>query len=242
MAALRIIPAIDLIEGKCVRLEKGDYARKTVYRTDPLEVAKEFEDHGLKYLHLVDLDGAKAGQLINLDVVEKICSHTQLKVDVGGGIKTEADLRAALNAGAQQVNIGSLAVKDPETFSGWLEEFGGEKIILSADVKEKQIAIHGWQETTALHIFDFIEQYIPKGIQTVTCTDISRDGMLSGTSIELYKEIQQQFPDLKLIASGGVACMKDVEQVAELGLFGVIIGKAIYEGKIRVEELGSWAK
>ena len=242
MAALRIIPAIDLIEGKCVRLEKGDYARKTVYRTDPLEVAKEFEDHGLKYLHLVDLDGAKAGQLINLDVVEKICSHTQLKVDVGGGIKTEEDLERAFEAGAQQVNIGSLAVKDPETFSGWLEEFGGEKIILSADVKEKQIAIHGWQETTALHIFDFIEQYIPKGIQTVTCTDISRDGMLSGTSIELYKEIQQQFPDLKLIASGGVASMKDVEQVAELGLFGVIIGKAIYEGKIRVEELGSWAK
>ena len=171
MSQLRIIPAIDLIEGKCVRLEKGDYARKTVYRTDPVEVAKEFEDHGLTYLHLVDLDGAKAGKLVNLDVIERICTQTKLQVDVGGGIKSDQDLHHAFQAGAQQVNVGSLAVKNPHLFKEWLEKFGGEKIILSADVKEKQIAIHGWQEMTTLGIMEFIQQYLSHGIQTVTCTD-----------------------------------------------------------------------
>lgn len=234
---MRIIPAIDLINGKCVRLEKGDYNRKTEYREDPLEVAKEFEDAGLQYLHLVDLDGAKAGALLNWKVLERICANTALTVDVGGGIKSDEDLRIALECGAKQVNVGSLAVKQPEKFRQWLQEKGGETMILSADVREGKIAVSGWQEQTEINLQTFIEGFLDDGLKTVVTTDISRDGMLTGPSIELYHQLRTEFPDLDFVASGGVSNLSDLEDLATIGMGGAILGKAIYEGRITLKDL-----
>jgi len=239
---MRIIPAIDIIEGQCVRLEKGDYSRQTTYHTNPLEVAKSFEDHGLTYLHLVDLDGAKAGTLKNWKVIEQICTQTDLIVDVGGGIKHHEDVQKALNAGAHQINVGSLAVKSPDTVYQWIETFGAEVIILSADVREGYIAIHGWQTLTDIGIKDFIHQYALKGIQYITCTDIAKDGMMAGPSYELYQSLLTSFPDLHFIASGGISSLLDLDKLAGAGMDGAIIGKAIYEGLLPLEQLKNWSE
>ena len=234
---IEIIPAIDLIDGKCVRLSQGDYAKKIVYNENPLEVAKMFADAGIERLHLVDLDGAKAHHIVNHQVLERITSATDLIVDFGGGLKSDEDLRIAFECGASMVTGGSIAVKNPDIFSSWIIKFGGEKIILGADVKDEKIAVGGWLETTELGIMDFIKKYIEQGINKVICTDISKDGMLQGTAIELYKKILTSQPNLYLIASGGVSSIKDVEQLYEAGIPAVIIGKAIYEGKIKLKEL-----
>ncbi|MEM1124427.1 MAG: 1-(5-phosphoribosyl)-5-[(5-phosphoribosylamino)methylideneamino]imidazole-4-carboxamide isomerase [Bacteroidota bacterium] len=236
---MQIIPAIDIIEGKCVRLTQGDYNQKKIYNEDPLEVAKKFEGEGIERLHLVDLDGAKAKHIVNWHVLEKIATKTNLKIDFGGGLKTDKDAEIAFNSGALQITGGSIAVKDRPTFEGWLEKYGSEKIILGADVKDEQIAISGWQETTDLNLFDFLKGYIEKGIKYIICTDIAKDGLLQGTSVTLYQKIRDQFPDLQLIASGGVTSMKDVEDLIEIDCYGAIIGKAIYEGNLTLKELVS---
>lgn len=234
---MQIIPAIDIIDGKCVRLTQGDYNQKKVYNENPLEVAKEFEGAGIERLHLVDLDGAKAKHIVNWKVLEKIATKTNLKIDFGGGLKTDKDAEIAFNSGALQITGGSIAVKDRDTFEGWLEKYGSEKIILGADVKNEQIAISGWQETTSLNLFDFLADYITKGVKYIICTDIAKDGLLQGTSVDLYKKIRTEFPDLQLIASGGVTSMKDMEALVEIDCYGAIIGKAIYEGRLSVKEL-----
>ncbi|CAG5081331.1 1-(5-phosphoribosyl)-5-[(5-phosphoribosylamino)methylideneamino]imidazole-4-carboxamide isomerase [Parvicella tangerina] len=233
---MRIIPAIDIIEGKCVRLTEGDYNSKKVYNENPLEVAKEFEDNGIQYLHLVDLDGAKASRIINHRVLEEIASETQLSIDFGGGIKRNDDVRIALESGAKQITGGSIAVKDQELFLNWIEQYGPDKIILGADCKDRKIATSGWIETSKIDVLDFIQQYIEKGIQQVICTDISKDGNLAGPSFELYEEILSK-TSVNLIASGGVSSMHDLERLKKLGCEGVIIGKAIYEGRITLNEL-----
>lgn len=238
---MRIIPAIDLIDGKCIRLEKGDYARKKNYHDDPLEVAKSFADHGLGYLHLVDLDGARKGQVVNWKVLESISTQTNLTVDFGGGVKSHEDLRIVFESGATQVNIGSLAVKNPKLFTEWVSTHGGEKIILSADVRNRQIAVAGWQEQTALPVADFVGDYLGKGIQTAVVTDIAQDGMLQGPSFDLYRYLLEEHPELKLVASGGITTLMDLDQLHRLGLDGAIIGKAIYEGRISLKELEQWA-
>ncbi len=234
---ITIIPAIDLIDAKCVRLSQGDYNQKTVYNENPLEVAKMFEDAGITRLHLVDLDGAKAQHIVNYKVLEQLAGKTNLVIDFGGGLKTNDDLRIAFESGAQMVTGGSIAVKDRETFLSWIETYGPEKIILGADAKDKKIAVSGWQEVSELSILDFIESYTSKGIQKVISTDIARDGMLTGPSIELYQEIMQKFEGLELIASGGIASMKDIHELNKMGVPGVITGKAIYEGKISLKEI-----
>lgn len=234
---MRIIPAIDIIDGKCVRLTQGDYAQKKVYHENPADVARSFEEAGMKYLHLVDLDGAKAGRVINWDVVKAITTQTSLEVDFGGGIKTAAEIKKLFDLGVKQVNLGSIAVKDPETVKQWIKEFGREKIILSADVKGEQIAISGWQESSAITITTFLKDYLQHGIEFVTCTDISTDGMLTGPNIELYKRLLLSFPQLHLIASGGVSSIDDILELRRIGVDGVIVGKAIYEGKITLPEL-----
>jgi phosphoribosylformimino-5-aminoimidazole carboxamide ribotide isomerase len=234
---MRIIPAIDIIDGKCVRLTQGDYAQKKIYDENPLEIAKEFEAAGLKYLHLIDLDGAKAGQVTNWKVIEMITSNTGLIVDFGGGIKTNDEVEKLFNFGVAQINIGSIAVKEPEKVVEWLEKFGNEKIILSADVKDEKIAISGWQEDSTIEITDFLKQYIKKGIEYVTCTDISTDGMLTGPNLELYKKILLTFPQLNVIASGGVSSLDDLYELKKIGVDGVIVGKAIYESRIQLEQL-----
>lgn len=238
---MHIIPAIDLIDGKCVRLLKGDYNQKTEYNSNPLAVAQEFEAAGLKKLHLVDLDGAKAKKVINLPVLQSIVANTGLEVDFGGGVQSTEDLSAVFKAGAKQVTGGSIAVKNEALFTEWIQEFGGEKIILGADVKDRNIAIHGWQESADWHIFDFLEHYLKKGIQYVICTDVSKDGALQGTSNELYAEIQQKFPELKLIASGGVSSLKDLETLEKMNIYGAIVGKAIYEKRIALQDLKQFA-
>jgi phosphoribosylformimino-5-aminoimidazole carboxamide ribotide isomerase len=235
---MRIIPAIDIIEGKCVRLSQGDYNRKTVYNEDPLEVAQQFEDAGIRYLHLVDLDGAKAGKIINWKVLESIANHTQLIIDVGGGIKTEEDLKVVLSSGAKQANIGSLAVSKPDVVFDWINRFGSEVIILSADVKGNQVAVAGWMENSGIELNDLMRKYVENGLRYVVCTDISKDGMLQGPSIDLYKQLLTDFPAVQLIASGGVATIEDVDTLNTIGVNGVIIGKAIYEGRIKLSELG----
>ena len=237
---MRIIPAIDIIDGKCVRLTQGDYAQKKVYNEDPIEVARTFEQAGLKYLHLVDLDGAKSGKVMNWKVIESITSNTGLQVDFGGGIKTEIELTRLFASGIRQVNLGSIAVKDPNLVSEWIARYGAEKIILGADVKNEKIAIGGWLEESSISIIDFINDYLKKGIQYITCTDISTDGMLSGPNVQLYSKLLQTFPSIKLIASGGVSGMKDLEDLKKINVDGVIVGKAIYEGRVDVEELGRW--
>jgi len=234
---MRIIPAIDIIDGKCVRLTQGDYALKKIYNENPLEVAQEFENAGLKFLHLVDLDGAKAGKVVNWKVVESICKETSLDVDFGGGIKTEEQIKQLFDCGVKQVNLGSIAVKDPNMVTGWIKKFTSEKIILSADVKNEMIAISGWQESAAIDIKTFLTEYVKNGIDYVTCTDISVDGMLTGPSINLYKKILINFPKLNLIASGGVSSLHDLQELKQIGVHGVIVGKAIYEGRIKLGDL-----
>ncbi|MCH8326553.1 MAG: 1-(5-phosphoribosyl)-5-[(5-phosphoribosylamino)methylideneamino]imidazole-4-carboxamide isomerase [Bacteroidetes bacterium] len=234
---MRIIPAIDIIEGKCIRLIQGDYERKIIYNENPLEVAKQFEDNGIQYLHLVDLDGAKAKKIINRKVLEEIDAKTKLKIDFGGGIRTDKDIKLAFNCGADQVTGGSIAVKNKELFLSWLDKFGPEKIILGADVKEEKITINGWYEKTEINIFPFIENYRMKGIKYFICTDINRDGLLQGTAINLYKKITDRFTDIKLIASGGITSTDEIDELIKMNLDGVIIGKAIYENKISLKEL-----
>ena len=234
---MRIIPAIDIIEGKCVRLTKGDYSTQKIYNEDPLEVAKQFQDHGIEFLHLVDLDGARAGKIVNYKVLEEIASRTRLTIDFGGGLRTESDLRTAFESGASQITGGSIAVRDPETFTGWLKVYGSEKIILGADALDRKVAVSGWQEDSDLELFPFVENYLQKGIIYVICTDISKDGMLEGPSLELYKELLSEFAELRLIASGGITEMDDLYKLAEMGCEGAILGKAIYEGKISLKQL-----
>lgn len=238
---MKIIPAIDIIDGKCVRLTQGDYAQKKIYSENPLDIAKKFEDEGALYLHLVDLDGAKAQHVVNYTILEQICKHTNLKVDFSGGVKTETDLKKVFEYGANQVSIGSLAVKNPELFLEWLQKFGNEKIILSADVKNNHIATYGWQEESSIILSDFLQTYYKAGIQYIICTDISKDGMLQGPAVKLYKEIKEQFSALKIIASGGIADEKDIQHLYTAGCEGVIIGKAIYEGRINLKNLQRYA-
>ena len=233
---MRIIPAIDIIEGKCVRLSKGDYNTKKIYNESPLEVAKVFEDHGIEYLHLVDLDGAKSKQIVNHKVLERLATQTSLKIDFGGGLKSAADLKIAFECGASQITGGSIAVKSPETFTSWVQSYGAGKIILGADVKGIQIATDGWLETSDKTLFDFVEYYKTQGISFVICTDISKDGMLEGPAFELYQKILEQVK-VKLIASGGISKFEELSQLQELGCEGVIIGKAIYENRISLKQL-----
>lgn len=234
---MEIIPAIDIIDGKCVRLTHGDYSQKKIYNEHPLEVAKEFEDTGLKRLHLVDLDGAKDGVVKNWKVLETIAGKTSLVIDFGGGIKSEKDVQVVFDSGATLATVGSIAVKDEKTFSGWLTKFGAEKFLLGADVKMEKITVSGWTEETEIWIYDFIEKYLKKGMKQIFCTDVSKDGALEGPSTELYKNIIIKFPQLHFIASGGVSSIDDVYQLQEIGCKGVIIGKAIYEGRILLTEL-----
>lgn len=233
---MRIIPAIDIIDGKCVRLSKGDYNTKKVYNENPLEVAKEFEANGIQYLHLVDLDGAKSQHIVNYKILETICSKTNLKVDFGGGLKSDKDLKIAFESGANQITGGSIAVKNSDVFKGWLQQYGSDKIILGADCNNRKIATTGWLETSELDVVDFIKQYEQNGVSYVICTDIAKDGMLQGTSNELYQEILNT-TNVKLIASGGVSCFDDLLKVQEIGCEGVIIGKAFYENRITLTEL-----
>lgn len=235
-----IIPAIDLIDGKCVRLTQGDYSQKTIYNENPIEVAKEFEAAGFSRLHLVDLDGAKAGAVKNWKVLECIASQTNLIIDFGGGIKTKEDVDIVFASGAKFATVGSIAVKDKNTFVSWLTTYGAEKFLLGADVKEELIAIGGWLETTQINIYDFIQDYLQLGVQQIFCTDVSKDGKLEGPATELYKKILEKSPDLHLIASGGVAIIDDVYQLKAVGCKGVIIGKAIYENRISLKELASF--
>jgi phosphoribosylformimino-5-aminoimidazole carboxamide ribotide isomerase len=237
---MKIIPAIDIIEGKCVRLTQGDYAQKKVYNESPVEVAKQFEDAGLTYLHVVDLDGAKAGSLQNLKSIEAITSSTRLLVDAGGGIKTANDIRLLFNSGVAQVNLGSVAVKQPEVVRQWVEEFGLDRIIISADVRNEKIALHGWQEQSSFSVYDFVASFNKPNL-LVTCTDIANDGMLSGTNTTLYQTLLVKFPSLRLIASGGVSNVNDLVELKKLAVEGVIIGKAIYENKISLKELARYA-
>ncbi len=237
---IEIIPAIDLIDGKCVRLSQGDYAQKTIYNENPLEVAKEFEANGIKRLHLVDLDGAKAGKIQNLHILEKIASQTSLIIDFGGGVKSGQDFKDILNAGAKYVTVGSMAVKQPAIFKEWIDAFGADKIMLGTDVKDYKLAVSAWTESTDIDIFDFLKEKSLQGIKNVFSTDISKDGMLTGPAVELYAQIHQKFPELNLIASGGVSSIKDIDAVEQAGCSGVIIGKAIYEGKIKLNELSEY--
>ncbi|GGW25690.1 1-(5-phosphoribosyl)-5-[(5-phosphoribosylamino)methylideneamino]imidazole-4-carboxamide isomerase [Arenibacter certesii] len=235
---MRIIPAIDIIDGKCVRLSKGDYNTKKIYNENPLEVAKEFEAHGIEYLHLVDLDGAKASHIVNYKVLERIANQTSLKIDFGGGLKTDVDLKIAFESGANQITGGSIAVKDPETFIRWITTYGANKIILGADAKNEMVAVSGWTEESKEELIPFIQTYQKEGIKSVICTDISKDGMLQGPSFELYERIIAQCgPQLFLIASGGISTFDELPQLAELGCEGTIIGKAIYENRITLKQL-----
>lgn len=237
---MHIIPAIDLIGGKCVRLSQGDYSSKKEYHDDPLEMAKRFEGAGIQRLHLVDLDGAKAKKIINGDVLDRICSGTSLKVDFGGGIQANEEIEKAFSLGANQVTGGSIAVKNPSLFEAWISTYGAEKIILGADAKNKKIAVGGWKETTSVDLVPFIKSYFEKGIRYVICTDVAKDGLLQGPSFELYQEILQEIPGLKLIASGGVSSVKDLEELEKIGVYGTIVGKAYYEGRVTLEELASF--
>ncbi|WP_431166776.1 1-(5-phosphoribosyl)-5-[(5-phosphoribosylamino)methylideneamino]imidazole-4-carboxamide isomerase [Tenacibaculum halocynthiae] len=233
---MRIIPAIDIIEGKCVRLTKGDYATKKVYNENPVEVAKEFEDSGIQFLHLVDLDGAKSNHIVNYKILEQIATKTNLKIDFGGGLKSDDDLRIAFENGASQITGGSIAVKNPDVFIGWLTKYGSDKIILGADCKNRKIATHGWLETSEVDVVDFIKEYEEIGMKNVICTDVAKDGMLQGTSNVLYKEIIKE-TNVNLIASGGVSSINDLLVLKEMKCEGTILGKAIYEGYITLKEL-----
>jgi phosphoribosylformimino-5-aminoimidazole carboxamide ribotide isomerase len=237
---MRIIPAIDIIDGKCVRLSKGDYDTKKIYNENPLEVAKSFEAQGIEYLHLVDLDGAKSSQIVNYKVLEQIASKTNLKIDFGGGLKSDSDLKIAFENGANQITGGSIAIKQPEVFKSWIQQYGADKIILGADAMNEKVAISGWLEESKEEVIPFIQSYQQEGIQYVICTDISKDGMLEGPSFELYQRILEQTKDLKLIASGGISTFDELPKLAELGCEGTIIGKAIYEGRITLKQLENY--
>lgn len=234
---MQIIPAIDVIDGKCVRLSKGDYDTKKVYNEDPLEVARQFEDWGIKRIHVVDLDGAKAGHIVNHRVLDHICGHTSLVVDFGGGLKSTSDLRIAFECGAAMVTGGSIAVKSPTEFESWIETYGPDKIILGADAKDRKIAVSGWTETSAQDLIPFVADYRAKGLNKVICTDISRDGMLQGPAVDLYKEMLASIDGLFLITSGGVGSASDIDALAEVGVPAVIVGKAIYEKRISREDI-----
>jgi phosphoribosylformimino-5-aminoimidazole carboxamide ribotide isomerase len=236
---MKIIPAIDLIDGKCVRLTKGDFSTKKEYSSDPLDMAKRFEDAGLRYLHLVDLEGARTGEVVNYKTLEKIASRTGLEVDFGGGIKSDESIRIAFESGAAKVTLGSIAVKNREKVTEWLGIYGSEKLILGADVKGEKIAISGWTETGDEYVFDFVREYLEKGLKTVISTDVDKDGMMEGPSFELYKKLMGEIEGLQLIASGGIRNMEDLEKLRETGLYGVIIGKAIYEGNIDLKDLAT---
>ena len=237
---MRIIPAIDIIEGKCVRLSKGDYATKKVYNENPLEVAKEFQDHGIEYLHLVDLDGAKSKHIVNHKILEQIASNTTLKIDFGGGLKSDEDLKIAFESGANQITGGSIAVKDRAIFKKWLLQYGNDKIILGADALDEKVAISGWLEESDKELIPFIKEYQKEGVSYIICTDINKDGMLEGPSFELYEKILKQVQNIKLIASGGISKFEEIPQLAELGCDGTIIGKAIYEGRISLKQLENY--
>ncbi|WP_108868405.1 1-(5-phosphoribosyl)-5-[(5-phosphoribosylamino)methylideneamino]imidazole-4-carboxamide isomerase [Aquimarina aquimarini] len=237
---MRIIPAIDIIEGKCVRLSKGDYATKKIYNENPLEVAKEFEAHGIEYLHLVDLDGAKSKHIVNHKVLEQIASKTNLKIDFGGGLKTDEDLRIAFESGANQVTGGSIAVKNPDTFIAWIQKYGAGKIILGADATNEKVAVSGWQEESDKELIPFIKEYIEQGVSYVISTDISKDGMLSGPSFDLYQRILSETKSLNLIASGGISEFDELPKLEEIGCEGTIIGKAIYENRITPKQLENY--
>jgi phosphoribosylformimino-5-aminoimidazole carboxamide ribotide isomerase len=235
-----IIPAIDLIDGKCVRLTQGDYQQKKVYNEHPLEVALQFQDAGIERLHLVDLDGAKAKHIVNHHVLEHLATKTNLQIDFGGGLKSDEDVRIAFESGAHQITGGTVAVKDPSVFESWIQKYGSERIILGSDVKDRKIAISGWQEESQLELMPFLENYIDKGIQYTICTDVAKDGMLAGSADELYQDIRDRFPKLHLIASGGVTTMEDLYRLREMGCFGAIVGKAIYEGHISLKEVAAF--
>ena len=234
---IELIPAIDIIDGKCVRLSQGDYDTKKVYNENPLEVAKEFEANGVRRLHIVDLDGAKSSHVVNYKVLDAIAGHTSLIIDFGGGIKSDEDLVIAFENGAQMVTLGSVAVKQPELFKRWLAQYGAEKIILGADVKDNRIAVSGWLEEGPQELMPFLTDYTQEGVNKVLCTDISRDGMLQGPSIGLYKQVMQQFPSMHLIASGGVSCLDDILRLEDAGIPAVVFGKALYEGRITMKDL-----
>jgi len=234
---IELIPAIDIIDGKCVRLSQGDYNRQKVYNESPLEVAKEFEANGIRRLHVVDLDGAKSSHIVNYKVLDQLAGHTSLTIDFGGGIKTDEDLTIAFEYGAQMVTLGSIAVKNPDLFKSWLHKYGAEKIILGADVKDNHISVNGWKEESQQELLPFLSDYTQEGVKKVLCTDISRDGMLQGPSIELYKKIMAQFPDMHLIASGGVSGLDDIIRLDEAGIPAVVFGKALYEGRITLKDL-----
>ena len=237
---IELIPAIDIIGGQCVRLTKGDYDQKTVYRNSPAEVAKEFEQIGFKRLHVVDLDGAKSKHIVNEQVLKAITAETNLVVDFGGGIKTDADIEKAFSAGASMVTVGSIAVTDPDRFMGWLEKYGASRIILGADVRNGKISINGWKEDSGEALLPFMKKYIDAGVRNVLCTEISKDGTLAGPAIDLYKEMMATYPELHLIASGGVSSIDDIKALEAAGIPAVVFGKAIYEGKINLKELWDW--
>ncbi|MBC2840598.1 1-(5-phosphoribosyl)-5-[(5-phosphoribosylamino)methylideneamino]imidazole-4-carboxamide isomerase [Robiginitalea sp. SC105] len=243
---MRIIPAIDIIDGKCVRLTKGDYATRKVYHEDPLEAAKLFEDHGIRYLHLVDLDGARSAHIVNYRVLERIAQGTNLQIDFGGGLKSDDDLRIAFDCGARQVTGGSIAVKEPDRFLGWVAKYGPDRIILGADARDGKIAVSGWQQGSDQELLPFVQDYLTKGVEYVICTDISRDGMLQGPSTELYgdllRETRKTGNGFRLIASGGIRSLEDLRELGQVGCEGAIIGKALYEGAIGLEELKDYIK
>lgn len=234
---IEIIPAIDLIEGKCVRLVQGDFEQKTKYNDNPLEVAKAFEDAGIKRLHMVDLDGARQKKIINHKVLEQVATHTKLHIDFGGGLQSDEDVEIAFQSGAKQITGGSIAVKNPELLNRWITKYGEEKIILGADVRHNMIAVSGWQEVSQISVFDLVSDYQEKGIKYVLSTDVSKDGLLQGPSFKLYEDLKRNFPDLKIIASGGLSSIEEIDQLNEMGMHGVIIGKAYYEGRIKLSEL-----
>jgi phosphoribosylformimino-5-aminoimidazole carboxamide ribotide isomerase len=237
---MRIIPAIDIIDGKCVRLSKGDYSTKIIYNENPLEVAKSFENYGIEYLHLVDLDGAKSSEIVNYKIIEQIASKTNLKIDFGGGLKSDKDVKIAFESGATQITGGSIAIKNSELFEEWISYYGSEKVILGADALNEKVAVSGWLENSNVDLIPFIKGYQNKGIQYVICTDISKDGMLEGPSFELYSRILTEIPNIKLIASGGISTFEELPKLAEMGCEGTIIGKAIYEGRITLKQIENY--
>ena len=237
---IEIIPAIDIINGQCVRLTKGDYGQKTVYRDSTAEVAKEFEEIGFTRLHVVDLDGAKSKHIVNDNVLRRITTETRLTVDFGGGIKTDEDIKKAFASGASMVTIGSIAVTQPDLFMGWLKKYGAERIILGADVRHGKISINGWKEDSAEDLLPFLQKYVDAGVKNVLCTEISKDGTLAGPAIDLYKEVMAAYPEMHLIASGGVSSLDDIKTLDAAGIPAVVFGKAIYEGKINFNELWDW--
>lgn len=239
---IEIIPAIDIIDGKCVRLVEGDFARSTIYDFSPVEAARRFEAAGLKRIHIVDLDGARLGRTVNLNILETVAKETDLVIDFGGGIGTEIDPASVFNAGAAMASIGSIAVRSPEMFGDWISTYGADRFLLGADVRGKHLAINGWQQDTEVEITSFLSNYLNRGIRDVFVTDIAKDGLLRGPSIELYRDLLEALPDLNLIASGGVSSLEDVRELEEIGCSGVIIGKAIYEGLITLGDLAEYAK